>query len=76
MRCERCHRLMIVDHFLDLEDGGGHLWLRAWGCVNCGSEVEPGTVERRAAHRMLLARLRERWAKQPPVQPEVVPIGV
>jgi hypothetical protein len=76
MRCERCHRLMIVDHFLDLEDDGGHLWLRAWGCANCRSEVEPGMAERGAVHRTLLARLRERWAKQPSVQPEVVPIGV
>lgn len=29
MRCAQCHGAMVVDHFLDLEDAGGHLWLRA-----------------------------------------------
>lgn len=76
MRCERCHGLMLVDHFLDLEDARGHMWLRAWRCVNCGTVVEPGIAERRAVHQTLVARLRKRWAKQPPVQPEIVPIGV
>jgi hypothetical protein len=68
---------MLVDHFLDLEDSRGHMWLRAWCCGNCGDVVEPGMVERRAVRRTLLARLRERWATRPAVaRPEVVPIGV
>lgn len=76
MRCARCHGLMVVDHFLDMRDDTGHLWLRAWRCVNCGAVVEPGMAERWAAHRTLFTRLHERWAKHPVQEPDTVPIGV
>ena len=78
MPCERCHGFMLVDHFLDLEDDGGHLWLRAWRCMNCGEVLEPGMGmdEHRAVHRTFLARLRKRWAKPLTARPEVIPIGV
>lgn len=41
MRCRRCRGLMVVDHFVDLADDQGGLWLRAWRCVNCGDVIEP-----------------------------------
>jgi hypothetical protein len=75
MRCTHCRELMVVDHFLDMEDDSGHLWLRAWRCVNCGSVVEPGMLGRRQTHRTLLTRLEKRLLKRAP-RHEVVPIGV
>jgi hypothetical protein len=66
---------MVVDHFIDLEDASGHLWLRAWRCVNCGHVVEPGMLHRRQTHQSLLTRLEKRLLKRAP-RHEVVPIGV
>ena len=75
MRCKHCHGLMVVDHFLDMEDDSGHLWLRAWRCVNCGNVVEPGMLRRRQTHHTLLTRLEERLLRRAH-RHEVVPIGV
>ncbi|WP_447972966.1 hypothetical protein [Nitrospira sp. Kam-Ns4a] len=41
MHCHRCQGLMVVDHFIDMEDDSGHLWLRGWRCVACGAISEP-----------------------------------
>ena len=41
MICHRCHGLMVVDHFIDIQDGVEHQWLCGWRCVNCGVVVEP-----------------------------------
>ena len=35
MTCMRCQGLMISDSFIDLEETG-HLWMKAWRCMNCG----------------------------------------
>jgi hypothetical protein len=67
---------MVVDHFLDMEDAGGHLWLRAWRCVNCGRVVEPGIFKRRQTHGSILARLHARLSKRPVRYPDAVPLGV
>ena len=75
MRCEHCHGLMVVDHFLDMQDTSGHLWLRAWRCVNCGNVVEPGILQRRQTHQTLLTRLGNRLLRRAH-RHEVVPIGV
>ena len=75
MRCTHCHGMMVVDHFVDLEDTSGHLWLRAWRCVNCGNVVEPGMLRRREVHHALLARLEKQLSRRAP-RHEVVPIGV
>jgi hypothetical protein len=48
---------MVVDSFIDLLDDSGHLWLRAWRCVNCGEVSEPGIITNRSVHRFWLARL-------------------
>ena len=52
MRCQRCHGLMVVDHFIDMEETGG-LWMRAWRCVACGEVVDPRIMR----HRMRQGRL-------------------
>jgi hypothetical protein len=54
MSCPRCHGLMVVDHFIDLQDDRGHSWLSAWRCINCGDVVEPEIMRRRF----------ERWGRR------------
>ena len=39
MTCTRCQGLMISDSFIDLEETG-HLWMKAWRCMNCGCIVD------------------------------------
>lgn len=47
MKCHRCKGLMVVDHFIDMEDDSGHLWLRGWHCINCGAVEDPEIYGRR-----------------------------
>jgi len=61
MRCRRCHGLMVVDYFTDMGDDEGHLWLRAWRCVNCREVAEPGIARHRFAQRSRLAHLVKRF---------------
>jgi hypothetical protein len=35
MTCTRCAGLMVSDSFIDLQETG-HLWMKAWRCMNCG----------------------------------------
>jgi hypothetical protein len=41
--CQRCHGLLIDDHFIDLgvQESGKHLWIRTQRCINCGNVVAP-----------------------------------
>ncbi len=41
MRCHRCDGLLVLDHFVDMGDNMGQLWMRAWRCVNCGAVEDP-----------------------------------
>lgn len=75
MRCRRCHGLMLVDSFIDLEDDRGHLWLRAWRCVNCGEMEEPGIAGNRLARRSRFALLLDRLARRAPRSSEPVSLG-
>ena len=50
MTCSRCHGLMIVDAFIDMDDDCGQLWLGAARCVNCGEVVNLGIARNRAPH--------------------------
>ena len=59
MNCRRCNGLMVVDHFIDMGDGSGCLWMRGWRCMNCG-EVEDPEIYR---HRLIQSSLRDRLAK-------------
>lgn len=76
MHCPRCRGLMLVDHFLDLSDDAGHLWLRAWRCVNCGEVIEPGIVAHRRGGRSRMTRLVARLVRKGVRHGEVVPLGV
>jgi len=64
-----------VDHFIDMADDGGHLWLCAWRCVNCGDVVEPGILRNRLAQKSFLARFAGRWGRTRR-KPETIAIGV
>jgi hypothetical protein len=75
MACRRCRGLTVVDHFIDMQDDQGHLWLTAWRCVNCGDVVEPGILSNRHAHQSLMARLMGRWGRSHQ-RPETIAIGV
>ncbi|TLY17138.1 MAG: hypothetical protein E6K69_02565 [Nitrospirae bacterium] len=59
MNCHRCNGLMVVDHFIDMEDEMGCLWMRGWRCMNCG-DVEDPEIYR---HRMIQSSFRDRVAK-------------
>jgi len=76
MFCQRCHGLMVVDHFIDMQDGGEHHWLRAWRCVNCGEVVEPGIIRHRLGQRLLFADLVKRGVRTSGKKYEVVPLGI
>jgi hypothetical protein len=75
MGCGRCRGLMVVDHFIDMQDDSGHLWLRGWRCVNCGVVVEPEILIHRGAKRSLVSRLMERWKRPARRTYEAIPIG-
>lgn len=75
MNCRRCSGLMAVDHFIDMEDDGGHLWLRGWRCINCGAIVSPETDHPRPAG-SLRDRLANAFTKRRAGKPrEVVCLG-
>lgn len=76
MRCTRCRGLMVVDHFLDMRDDTGHLWLRVWRCVNCGTVAEPGMAGHRAVPHTFFSLLHARRATRPALERDTVPIGV
>lgn len=59
MDCPRCNGLMVVDHFIDMEDDSGQLWIRGWRCAICGEVVDP-TISK---HRMIQSSLRQSLAK-------------
>lgn len=40
MTCTRCQGYMAEDHFLDLMETGGELWIKAWRCLNCGNVLD------------------------------------
>lgn len=72
MHCSRCKGMMVVDHFIDMEDDTGHLWLRAWRCIQCGHVVDPATARRRSRLERVVGTLSKKWTRQD----EVVAIGV
>ena len=47
MTCQRCHGLMVVDHYIDLQDDSGNLWMRAWRCISCGDVLDAQIRSRR-----------------------------
>ena len=74
MACRRCRGLTVVDHFIDMQDDRGHLWLCAWRCVNCGDVVEPGILRNQLTHKSLLGRIVDCW-KRRRSRPEPIALG-
>lgn len=58
MKCGRCHGLMVIDHFIDMEETGG-LWLRGWRCVTCGEVVDPMIMRHRMLNQSRFSRVVE-----------------
>lgn len=59
MDCPRCNGLMVVDHFIDMEDDSGQLWMRGWRCAICGEVMDPTIYK----HRMIQSTMRDRMVK-------------
>jgi hypothetical protein len=64
MKCHRCKGLMAVDHFIDMEDDSGHLWLRGWHCINCGAVEDPEIYGRRLIRSPWRNHLAEMFARK------------
>jgi len=54
---------MVVDHFIDMQEGAEHLWLRAWRCMNCGNVMDPAIVSNRLGQQSPVAGLMRRWSR-------------
>jgi hypothetical protein len=67
---------MIVDHYIDMEDDSGHLWIRAWRCIACGDVVDSQIRRRRMLLRSALAHVKRVVTGQPADEAEVVALGV
>ena len=46
MTCARCQGFMVTDSFIDLQETG-HLWMKAWRCMNCGYVVDSVAAQNR-----------------------------
>ena len=63
MKCHRCHGLMVVDHFIDMEETGG-LWMRGWRCVTCGEVVDPMIMRHRILNQSRFSRIVDAIARR------------
>jgi hypothetical protein len=71
MGCERCDGLLVMDHYIDMEESGD-LWIEAWRCTSCGNVVDHQIARHHAlvgppVHKRNLYTLR----KHTPVRPAV-----
>jgi hypothetical protein len=41
MTCTRCQGCMAKDHFIDLLESAGSVWMAGWRCLNCGNVFDP-----------------------------------
>ena len=41
MTCTRCQGCMAKDHFMDLLESAGGMWMAGWRCLNCGNVLDP-----------------------------------
>jgi hypothetical protein len=76
MRCRQCDGSMVVDSFIDMEDDGGPLWLRAWCCVKCEEVAEPGLPQHRVARRLRFSRVLAGLSRRSAADHEIVPLGI
>lgn len=45
--CVRCGGLMVVEHYIDLQDDTGQIGLTAWRCTSCGEVIDPTILRNR-----------------------------
>jgi phage major head subunit gpT-like protein len=45
--CVRCGGLMVVEHYIDLQDDTGQIGLTAWRCMSCGEVIDPIILQNR-----------------------------
>ncbi|HSN04248.1 MAG TPA: hypothetical protein VLS44_04650 [Nitrospira sp.] len=45
--CTRCGGLMVVEHYIDLQDDTGQIGLTAWRCTSCGEVIDPTILRNR-----------------------------
>ncbi|MEY4528801.1 MAG: hypothetical protein RL768_2520 [Nitrospirota bacterium] len=45
--CTRCGGLMVVEHYIDLQDDTGQIGLTAWRCMSCGEVIDPVILQNR-----------------------------
>lgn len=45
--CVRCGGLMVLDHYIDLQDDTGQIGLDAWRCMSCGEVIDPVILDNR-----------------------------
>lgn len=76
MKCCRCGGLMVVDHYIDMEDSSSQGWLRAWRCVICGNVEDPKIHRHRILQRSGLDRLAKALSRVRHQEDDVVPLGV
>jgi phage FluMu protein Com len=53
MDCPRCHGLMVVEKFTEMEDCSGIPWMRGWRCMNCGEVLDRVIYQRRMTQNSL-----------------------
>ena len=72
MRCERCSEPMVVDHFMELEEG---FWARGWRCTRCGDVVDSSII--RSVRRSWVNHLTDRLpGRHPAPVHDVIPLGI
>lgn len=45
--CVRCGGLMVLDHYIDLQDDTGQIGMDAWRCMCCGEVIDAVILENR-----------------------------
>lgn len=45
--CARCGGLMVVEHYMDLQDDTGQIGMTALRCTNCGDVIDAVILENR-----------------------------
>lgn len=46
-RCARCGGLMVVEHYMDLQDDTGQIGLTAMRCTSCGEVIDAVILQNR-----------------------------
>ena len=45
--CARCGGLLVVTHYMDLQDDTGQISMTAWRCTGCGEVIDPTILRNR-----------------------------